>query len=619
MVTASTFWKGQRISVAKDTYIAKVNNISDFTSFAALHGLVVTDAHEFLPHFIEFSERALTPDQMTAWSKSLAPFVSYIQPDVILQSASLPPYGIDSKLWNFYNYGQAFNYYLYGAKSAPFFDTTLHYGTPGADIHAQNAWNTTTGSSSVYIAEIDTGVDYSNPDLTPNIDTVYAYNAYTNTSGPSDITDYNNHGTMVAGVMGAIGLNGVVGVNWHVKITPIKWLQDARPDIGVPGYGGDVVTAMKAIDHVIQMKQQGVNVSVINASWGVSTTLPAQALADEIQAAGSAGLLFVTVAGNAATNIDTGTGVWPGLYSTSLGNVITVAATNNQDQLASFSNFGPLHVQIAAPGDTIYSTYSSAAGPSLYGYNSGTSFAAPLVAGTIALEKAIHPSATIWQLRAAVLQSAEFRSSLSTAVSYGRLNAAAAVAAIQSNFSVKGSLDTANATEIKGWAYDPDLGLNPVILNIWDGAPGSGTYLGNPYANTNRSDLIAYVGGTTTQGEDHHGFDFIYPQALSAGTHTLYVYGFDNNNTNAPILFGQKTIVVAASMMMREALTTSQSTTGSNPSAAHSPSLASSSTLASIAPLTILPTEKNMSRSTLLTGYHLLAAPEKSDVPIIHP
>jgi subtilisin family serine protease len=286
-------------------------------------------------------------------------------------------------------------------------------------IDASQAWNVSTGSQSVVVAVIDTGVDYTDPDLAANIWTnpnagkdgftgdVHGYNFVDNDGNPMDD---NGHGTHVAGILGAVGNNGqgVVGVNWSVSIMPLKFLNSDGT-----GYLSD---AIRAINYVTMERTQfGVNVRVINASWGGSES--SAALQSAIQAANSAGILFVTAAGNNGTNNDT-TAQYPADYTAA--NVISVAASDQNDKLASFSNYGATSVDLAAPGVSIYSTLPG----NKFATYSGTSMATPYVTGVAALCWAVDPNATVAEVRNALLQGVDPLAAMSgKLVSGGRLDA----------------------------------------------------------------------------------------------------------------------------------------------------------------------------------------------------
>lgn len=185
-------------------------------------------------------------------------------------------------------------------------------GTPGADISAESAWNTTIGSRGIVVGVVDSGIDYTHPDLVQNIWSAPAgwnlsgcgpgthgidFSRYTS-QGTYDCLpdDENGHGTHVAGTIGATGNNGVgvSGVNWNVSIMGLKSLDSSG--------GGYTFDSLRAIEYAVQAKQRGVNVRALNASYGSSTW--SQAEYDEIEYAGNNGILFVAAAGNDNNNND---------------------------------------------------------------------------------------------------------------------------------------------------------------------------------------------------------------------------------------------------------------------------------------------------------------------------
>jgi subtilisin family serine protease len=295
------------------------------------------------------------------------------------------------------------------------------------DIDADLAWNTTTGSSSVVIGVVDSGVKYNHPDLSSNmwvnpgetasngidddgngvVDDIYGINAITNSGNPMDD---NGHGTHCAGTIGAVGNNsqGVAGVAWNVKIVAGKFL-----DSDGSGFLSD---AIQALDYMVDLKQnRGINIVAINNSWGGGAY--SQSLYDCIERVKAAGIVFVAAAGNDATNNDT-TASYPATYSNT--NIISVAAVGTNGSLASFSNYGANNVMIAAPGVSINSTYLA----NSYAYLSGTSMAAPHVTGVIALLKSEFPSLSINSIKAALKDGSDVRSSLNGVVNGARfLNA----------------------------------------------------------------------------------------------------------------------------------------------------------------------------------------------------
>ncbi|MCI0700770.1 MAG: S8 family serine peptidase [Planctomycetia bacterium] len=287
-------------------------------------------------------------------------------------------------------------------------------------IGAPAAWDTTTGSSSFVVAVIDSGVDYNHPDLAANIwsntdeiagngtdddgngyiDDIRGWDFYSNDNNPFDD---NGHGTHVAGTIGAVGNNsrGVVGVNWSVKIMPLKFL-------GANG-SGSISGAVGALNYAVT---NGAKVS--NNSWGGGGF--SSAMSTAISRARDAGHIFVAAAGNSGQNNDS-IASYPANYN--YDNVVSVAATNSSDVLASFSNYGASTVDLAAPGVSIASTTPNNG----YAYMSGTSMAAPHVSGAIALYWSANPSLSYSQVIDKLLDSVDTVAGLSGKVATGgRLN-----------------------------------------------------------------------------------------------------------------------------------------------------------------------------------------------------
>lgn len=301
-------------------------------------------------------------------------------------------------------------------------------GKEKADIDALKAWLLTQGSEEVVVAVLDSGVDYTHPDLVTNIwirpDEVPAYfddelgtvddkNGFNSVENASDPMDDNGHGTHCAGIIGAEGDNGVgiTGINWKLEIMPLKF-------IGKGGFGS-TKNAIEAINYAVDRKKAGVNVRVINASWG--STLYSKALEDAIRAAGEQGILFVAAAGNNSTDNDRKPH-YPSNYD--LPNVISVAALDRADTLAQFSNWGVNSVHIAAPGKDILSTWLNDA----YREASGTSMATPQVAGVAALIVASNQKINVEELRKRLLLSVDPLDILKDRVETGgRLNAGKAL------------------------------------------------------------------------------------------------------------------------------------------------------------------------------------------------
>lgn len=317
------------------------------------------------------------------------------------------------------------------------------------NIGAPAAWDLTTGSSSVVVALIDTGVDYDHVDLQPNIhlnsaetpgnlidddgngfiDDYYGYD-FVNTDGAP--RDDNEHGSHCAGIVGARGNNGagVVGANWEVGILAVK-VADADGN----AYLSDIAAGIEyAVD-------RGASVLSISLAASVSSS----ALNNAIQYAKTQDVLIVAAAGNESTNNDE-VPSYPA--SSPSSNVVSVAATNSRDALASFSNFGATSVDLAAPGVNILSTVPGGQYRSL----SGTSMATPLVAGVAGLMKAANGALSYSQIKQILISSVDKKRGLAgKVVSGGRLNAVNAV-------SISLGLPTPTPT--------PGAGTNSISLSI---------------------------------------------------------------------------------------------------------------------------------------------------------
>ncbi|MEZ2229187.1 MAG: S8 family serine peptidase [Microcoleus sp.] len=297
-------------------------------------------------------------------------------------------------------------------------------GTVDSDIDALEAWDIQQGSENVIVAVADSGVDYKHQDLAANIwtnlgefgefgefaddgidndgngyiDDIHGYDFYNNDNDPRDDL---GHGTHIAGSIGAVGNNslGLVGVSPKVSLMSLK--------IGSPS-GPDIQSAAQGIRYAVDK-----GAKAINASWGVPFS---QVLFDAISDANNQGVLFIASAGNSASNNDFSP-KYPANYD--IPNIISVAATDRNDQLVFFSNYGANTVDLGAPGVDIFSTLPE----NEYGLKGGTSMAAPYVAGAAALLLAQNPNLTVTQLKNILMTTTDPLPSLQgTTVSGGRLN-----------------------------------------------------------------------------------------------------------------------------------------------------------------------------------------------------
>ncbi len=306
-------------------------------------------------------------------------------------------------------------------------------GVKDADMDISEAWDIEKGEHSVVVAVIDTGVDYTHNDLSDNMwsgNKKHGYdfagdNSGNNDDDPMPDTPYNEkghyHGTHVAGIIGAVGDNtiGISGVAQNVQIMALKVF---RPN--GEGYSSDI---LEALDYIIKKKKSGVNIVAVNASYGGSNGSSGDSMSKAISKLGDLGIIFCAAAGNESINIDL-TPRYPATYSAK--NIISVAATNQDDNLTTFSNYGKDSVDVAAPGINILSTYPD----NQYAYMQGTSMATPNVTGVVALIKSLDPDATVDDIINTILKNVDKKSLLKDKVATsGRVNAYKALKSIADN------------------------------------------------------------------------------------------------------------------------------------------------------------------------------------------
>ncbi len=321
--------------------------------------------------------------------------IEYVEPDYQVSIARTPDDPRFDELWGLNNDGQT-------------------GGTADADIDAVEAWDISTGSRDVVVGVIDTGIDYSHSDLASNmwvnsseipgdgidndgngfIDDVHGINAITDSGDPMDD---EGHGTHVSGTIGASGGNGigVVGVNHEVSLVGCKFLDAAG--------SGSTSDAIKCIDYMVSLKNSGVNLRVLNNSWGGGGY--SQALADAIASSEAADLLFVAAAGNDTIDNDVNPH-YPSNYENA--SVLSVASTDQTDGISWFSHYGLTSVDMGAPGSAILSTTPGES----YASYSGTSMATPHVAGAAALVLSINPELSTQELKDLLMNSGDANAAL---------------------------------------------------------------------------------------------------------------------------------------------------------------------------------------------------------------
>lgn len=280
--------------------------------------------------------------------------VEFAEPDYVIRAAAIPndPYFTNGTLWALNNYGQ-------------------NGGTPGADIHATAAWDILSSASNIVVAVLDTGIRSTHEDLAANMwintnDNSHGFNAFTQLNDPEDD---NGHGTIIAGVLGAVGNNGkgVTGVAWNVQLMAGKCLDSS-------GKGSDS-TLIACIEFARTNGARIVNASLDSSGYSAAVSNAIVSLRDD-------GIIFVGSAGNNFSDVDA-TPRYPAGYD--IDNIVSVAYTTRTDELGFLSNYGATNVDLAAPGDAINSTWSPT-DTTYYTYNAaGTSFAAAYVSGALAL------------------------------------------------------------------------------------------------------------------------------------------------------------------------------------------------------------------------------------------
>ena len=315
-------------------------------------------------HVVRLPPGADVPTMVAKYKAS--GLVEFAEPDYLRHidgvSPNDPKY-TDGTLWGLNNVGQS-------------------GGTPHADIDAPDAWAIQNSASNIVVALLDTGIRYTHEDLAANVwnnpvDGTHGTNAI---AGTTDPTDDNGHGTLLAGVIGGAGNNGkgIVGVTWRVQLMACKCFNSSG------------VSSDSAILGCIAFAQAN-GARIINASF--DSTSFGQALSNAIYSASTAGIIFVTSAGNNATNIDA-IPHYPACYK--IDNILSLAYTTRNDALGRLSNFGTTNVALAAPGDQMYSTFYSSDSsywPSGISINiAGTSFAAAYASGACALLLAKYPT-----------------------------------------------------------------------------------------------------------------------------------------------------------------------------------------------------------------------------------
>ncbi|HWP60966.1 MAG TPA: S8 family serine peptidase [Candidatus Acidoferrales bacterium] len=355
-------------------------------------------------------------------------------------------------------------------------------------IAAPAGWDITTGSPSVTIAVIDTGVDSTHPDLKDKL--VPGYNFIQNNT---DTDDAEGHGTAVAGAAAAMTDSGigVAGVAWANTIMPLRV-------IDADGYA----TYADVIEAIIYAADRGAK--VINLSLGGPSY--SATLQNAVNYAWNKGAVIVAAAGNESASAP--------LYPAALNNVVAVSATDKDDNLAWFSNFGSW-IDVAAPGTFIYTTRDGG------GYSSwhGTSFSSPLVAGLAALVFSLNPSFSNAQVAEILRASADDLggAGYDPSFGHGRINVARAL-------ETAASLAAISVAIVSPAAGSSVSGAVPVEVSA------------SAEAGISRVEL--YVDGALSGTATAAPFSFLWNAAPLSGPHTLVAKAYDTaggEGSSAPV------------------------------------------------------------------------------------
>ena len=383
----------------------------------------------------------------------------FVEPDYIVHIDAQPNDAAfsDGRLWGLRNSGAS-------------------GGVVGADIGARDAWDITTGSRNVVVAVIDTGIRYTHQELAANmwrnpgeipangidddhngyIDDVFGINSIT---GSGDPMDDNDHGSHVAGTIGAQANGGGphVGVAWNVRLMALKFL--------AANGSGSLSGAIECIDYAISK-----GAMIMSNSWGGGDF--STALSSAITRAQQANILFVVAAGNESHDNDARPS-YPASYPQA--NVVAVAALDRRDQLASFSNYGRSSVDIGAPGVEIFS--STARSDSSYAIFNGTSMAAPHISGVAALLLARFPGMRVSDLKQRLLATAVPIPALrGVTVTGGRVNADAGLRAV-----ADGILEV--TAQVPATPLPADGNIN-VLVSVSDLSPVTGATVTGHFDNS---------------------------------------------------------------------------------------------------------------------------------------
>ncbi len=510
-----------------DSVLARLKNQNS----GRVHALSVGDAQiayrsELVPGLLSLKRanageiHALSNDQKAAallkWIAELQATgqFEYVEPDYMVYADRVPSdlRFADGTLWGLQNFGQA-------------------GGTPGMDISVTNAWDLTVGSTNVVVAVVDTGVRYTHRDLAAQmwhnpreipgngldddndgfVDDIFGADFIDNDADPNDEF---GHGTHVAGTIAAAANDGNphVGVAWKVQIMAVRVL-------GSDGSGtssGLAAGLQYAGNHGAKI----VNLSL--GGLGFSS-----AAFDAVNALRSKGVLVVCAAGNDGVDNDI-TPHYPASFD--LDNIISVAAMDRHGFLASFSDFGKISVDVAAPGVEIFSTYFRS--DTDYQFLDGTSMATPHVAGVAALVASFVPGASYQEIRSRILDGAvpvaSFASKIATG---GRVSAFRALTRGIDGILEYSLIPPTNSFLTLGEATVFSLSLSdgPAVTNATVNLSGSGTNLALRYDKASNT-VASLTAGTYTN-------TFIVPNFESTLNFTLTATAPGKTNLSVPVTY----------------------------------------------------------------------------------
>lgn len=353
---------------------------------------------------------------------------------------------------------------------------------PGADMDLLKAWDpdgdgvfNRVGDGSVTIAIVDDSMTTGHQDLVDNV--VAGFDFANGDSNPNPDNGDEYHGTLVAGAAGAVGNNGigVAGTAWNVKLMPLKFAFDSA---------GHIAALEFARDH---------GADIVNASFGGPSFSQAELTAIEDLAAND--ILYVAAAGNDDSNTDVAQLNYPANFDAA--NIVAVAATNRQDNIASFSQYGALTTDVAAPGLQIVTTANSNGYATAPG-TSGTSFSAPYTAGIAALIRSVYPAASYREVKARLIEGAEPAGEVNLRTAGGRVNAARSLDLAARPALVIRAVDWIDANGV----LDPGetLSVDVTLENLWLDATGVSGTLAADNGVTVTSGAITFGSGALAGG-----------------------------------------------------------------------------------------------------------------------